>query len=789
MTGSAKKVLLIGLFCLLAGTVQAENLLPSLDISRLREAPELLMTEQEAVTVSGKGRGTPSDWTGRIGLALLFYQGNYWTDDTYSARSYTITPLSIQDNQGLFGSLEAYRISPPLLSSNLKFIASGNSIFFKPTSTENHVVYLIVDKQLGGNMAADAIHFKQHALVKLETLDVAKLNKDGLFTLQSLQAHKLKQASDLLIVPQRISLASSEPGTLFATTSLGTSAQFKFPVPGLQSDTALLDAESRGPAGNRYGTLRQTQLQSLPDGRLVWTWQNAQRTINLGTIFPDGKSTNVPLPVSLSMLLATAFTAEHVYYITVGDGNNPTIKLVKTDHKGKLVASRVLSNTKEEFNVFAQGNYPVSLVYGNGTLALILSRTMQKSSDGLNHQGSIAASFNAETLATIKNLGQNSGHSFNNRMIFDGEAFISLDLGDNYPRGVIMHRITPEQKQSRIIYTFKTHHPNKPSPYRQGLGPGQWSNDNETYTEFGDIVDTGSAYAVLLAGEKSWRNETTGKSLNEARNLSFVLVSRNFTTTSRQVDNIVSPAVVISKGEDTPEFHFYTFDGKKSLQKRVGTIWLTNYQNMATENATRPKLVKTPDGNLLALWEVWSADTYRSTRAMLLSPSGEPKSSEIDLSTSLRLSRESTPIVAGNKVLWAMPGTNELRINVLQLTSDDAPAPTPQPIPSPVTAGLSAAAFAGRWETWWDLTKTDGFLLELQANGANVSGRYAYNGGTLTGSLQDNANPRLLSGRWTEQDGGTGWIKLLISTDGKSLEGRWGMDGERGEGLWIAEKR
>jgi hypothetical protein len=67
---------------------------------------------------------------------------------------------------------------------------------------------------------------------------------------------------------------------------------------------------------------------------------------------------------------------------------------------------------------------------------MVLSRKMTRSSDGLNHQGAIAAVFSADNLKLITNHGQTSGHSFASSLISRSDKFCGMDLGDNYPRGI-----------------------------------------------------------------------------------------------------------------------------------------------------------------------------------------------------------------------------------------------------------------------------------------------------------------------------------------------------------------
>merc|ERR1712032_925784 len=84
---------------------------------------------------------------------------------------------------------------------------------------------------------------------------------------------------------------------------------------------------------------------------------------------------------------------------------------------------------------------------------------MHKAPDGLNHQGGIAVVLDAETLSVVKNNGQTSGHSFENSLsVSESGEFVSVDLGDNFPRGVHLHKFDDNGMKSKVVYTFKTKH-------------------------------------------------------------------------------------------------------------------------------------------------------------------------------------------------------------------------------------------------------------------------------------------------------------------------------------------
>ena len=97
-------------------------------------------------------------------------------------------------------------------------------------------------------------------------------------------------------------------------------------------------------------------------------------------------------------------------------------------------------------------------------------------------------------------------------MARDG-AFLGIDLGENYPRGVNLHTFDAKGLRSRVVYTFKVCHAESSRSldgrsypvYREASSLGktfyQWSNDNRTYTELGGVVETDRGITVVFSGE------------------------------------------------------------------------------------------------------------------------------------------------------------------------------------------------------------------------------------------------------------------------------------------------
>ena len=306
--------------------------------------------------------------------------------------------------------------------------------------------------------------------------------------------------------------------------------------------------------------------------------------------------------------------------------------------------------------------------------------------DGLNHQGGIAVVFNADnTLALMTNHGQTSGHSWDNFLTArpSGE-FLGIDLGDNFPRGVHLHKFTDTQRQSRIAFDFKTRHGTTATHIPDGTtypvyteisGGGttyyQWSNDNEIYSELAAVMELGGAFTLVFAAEpdatgKALNSARVGASLNDARDIALVRVRGDFENATGG-GSVVSDDMVLSPG--TPEDGgFYSFTGGKTPQRNAGVVWLTNYTDPNTENASRVRAIDLADGNILVFWEKWTSTAYVSTHVMKVSPAGVVLQAAIDLGTVLRFDRRGDLWRDGNKVysLAGSAGDKKLELFVLE---------------------------------------------------------------------------------------------------------------------------
>jgi hypothetical protein len=422
----------------------------------------------------------------------------------------------------------------------------------------------------------------------------------------------------------------------------------------------------------------------LPGNETGVIWQDqSPKAIYLSKItanFTQHKAIRLANPDFGKLYAATCDDKGNVYYFTLLDKGpgKVTARLYKVDKNGTALMNKTYDTSESGLNIWSTG-WTGDMEYQNGTLALMLARKMYVSSDGLNHQGGIAVLFDATSLALKKNLGQTSSHSFGNYITTDDEGnFIAMDLGDNYPRGIHLHKFKGDgYLQNKVVYTYKTMHGTSPGytstmnypPYLEISTTTKkyykWSNDNATYTTLGSIVALKDGYMVFFSGEpsplgKSLDNSRAG-SIEDRRNIGFVKVKKNFETIPTSSRNEVPQEMMLTKGL-VETGGFYDFSGGWNKQSNAGVVWLTKFAKGNPGYAGAPKAIALPDGNILVLWEN-SAGSKTSTCMMKLDPSGKALTQVIELNGNVVIPEKDDVLINGNKVI-IVSGTDSEKLDV-----------------------------------------------------------------------------------------------------------------------------
>ncbi len=322
------------------------------------------------------------------------------------------------------------------------------------------------------------------------------------------------------------------------------------------------------------------------------------------------------------------FSGEKYNYCLFGQANGEeddsaeVIRVVKYDKSWKRVDSASVygSNTLLPFRAGTPRMYEK-----DGMLYVHASHLMYTSDDGLNHQANHQIHINADTMEVVYNFGDvmnvNYGyvsHSFDQYIRADENYVYTADLGDAYPRSVVVCRKTKEG-------------------YMQGY--------NEALPIYGSI---GNNYTGVGLGGFELSSDKCIAAGN-----SVVQDEANFYTDVRNI--------------------FITLTEKDMSSSEL--IWLTDYEDIY--RVSRPKLVKIDDNTFIAMWneyEVSESDAWYSlsendgSNCRIVKFNAEGEILE-DITNDARISA-CDPIVAGDEIVWYMTG-NDGKTSFFQMEYDN----------------------------------------------------------------------------------------------------------------------
>ena len=646
----------------------------ALEFPFLSEVSKATFQKQEEKTLLGESKEAnrrgklediaQDDQLGNVAIAARWEKKGIWTDGVYNHREFPVETGKIIFNDR-DQSLVAWKISPPLKKAT-KFLATRHMPCYRFPKRQDYQLLELVDGRLRPFLKIGRTRIKTKRFIPIPEIDASALSGERIFAI-------VPSTGGISALPHLTGKISG--GILLKQDNL-TLSLLEYPQTGTPFDTAT--GFPHGPAShkNQYSYTRQFFTFHHPAGGIGIVWQEPEkRTIHLnwlGKNFLQPFETALPSRANERLLAACMGLQGEIYYLCGTTGKRSEFKdrstksgtLRKVSRAGKLLKEQSLNTHKNGLNVTHFGTYPHSLAISGHQLALILSRQMHQSGDGLYHQGAISAVFDTHSLKLTKNHGQTSGHSFDNVLHVDRRGnFLALDLGDNFPRGLHLHRFNASKRHSQVVSTFKTAHSKKDkkgriSKYPELSKPGapryKWSNDNSCYTELGGVLETDHGFVVIFAGERSPEgpvldNRHATSRHSDPRNLALVVVDKNFHTIPRVEGRLIPPGTILSKGLDE-EGGFYNFKGDWSPQNHSGIVWLTDYEDKNQQNASRIKTTQLADGSMIILWEEWTGHAYRNTWVLRIACDGQVRDSAVNLGKSLRLGRREDPIAVGNKI-------------------------------------------------------------------------------------------------------------------------------------------
>ncbi len=425
------------------------------------------------------------------------------------------------------------------------------------------------------------------------------------------------------------------------------------PGVGRASRRVLLSNESKGEAGVLW--------QDETTRKVHVTWVDASlescRTVDLEGM--DGGT----------LATGTADPKGNLYYLMIqsrerGGEDDASLRasLYLASVEGKPLRETALDSSKNKLNMIGYGGrWNGSMAISKGTVCLILPRQMHRNEDGFQHQSAIAATFGAD-LSGFSVIDFLSSHSFGNLLTLNSAGeFLALDLGDNSPRGLHLHRISRGSLQSAVIFTYKTAHSTDPGkgypawPEISGKGKTfyKWSNDNETYTELGGVVETKTCYEVIFSTERSPDGKVLDNSRagakDEPKDLAMLRVVKEFGRGEGGDNTRVDDSLMVGlpRGSASESGGFFNFHGEWVPQRVTGVQWLTHHA--VGEGAHAPQPIRRKDGSLLILWEK-SGKEGRSLWATMIDEGGKKPPELIDLGMDVHLVPEGVPLRIADRV-------------------------------------------------------------------------------------------------------------------------------------------
>ncbi|PTO95428.1 hypothetical protein CWO17_23460, partial [Vibrio sp. 10N.286.45.A3] len=334
----------------------------------------------------------------------------------------------------------------------------------------------------------------------------------------------------------------------------------------------------------------------------------------------------ITLPNAFNEILLSAAgngSGDIVYGIAAiggsADKDEPSaVRLVRYNLDTESVTiNQTVDTSREELDVYgiASKLYPSRISWSGDMIGLNIVRYYTRMADGANHQGGTLSVYDADTLDAVKHWGQVGGHQFDNSTMIDSQGnFVSLTIGDNYPRGIDLTQWNRTSRSGQVLMRFKTEHGTDPRGGNYGEYTEistdtttyyKWSNDTQIYSELGGVVEMDDRFISFMSSERGLDNLLTARGHNLARNLVAVSTGKN-TSENRY----------LTFGE-YESAEYYTFSGGYAKQEHQNLVWLTDFKGIQ-QNISRLKALKLADNIILLLMEIHTYDGYDHSAYMMV---------------------------------------------------------------------------------------------------------------------------------------------------------------------------
>jgi len=382
--------------------------------------------------------------------------------------------------------------------------------------------------------------------------------------------------------------------------------------------------------GEYYGNYGQPRrfhpvVRSGTNG-VIWKDEEAG-TVQATWMSPDmndvGSQTIYSTPAHLAAVAFNERSNEFIMFLGFGGGNARFVKVSSTTGDIVYETATFAAGDRLGIRSFESLTAMASMAWNveAGIVALVLSGTFTK-----GHQGAWRSMINATTLDVLGAGAQTSSHNLGNTVnVASDGSFLSMQLCDNFPRGISLHRFMTSSSSSFVPYRFKT------------CG----NNCNNVYTELAHpgVVEVSDGLVVFFAGEREPLDEDkslVASVVNVGRNIGFIKVGKD-----------LKEKQVLSPGQTEVNSHGLT---------NRGINWLTNFTDPET-SASRVKTARLEAGKTFLYWEVWSRSVYQYTQVMVVDDNGMPLTGPFIVPSPMALSYSDDMLVTGPEQVVAYAGT------------------------------------------------------------------------------------------------------------------------------------
>ncbi len=392
------------------------------------------------------------------------------------------------------------------------------------------------------------------------------------------------------------------------------------------------------------------------------------------------------LPYELPRFGGAFFGASYNFLVFVQDNYNEhndreIMRVIKYDKDWNAIKSLSYYGMNTNKPISSSG---LSMVEKNGVLYIKTSHRMYTDpDDGANHQASMSYGVNQETMESTgamykldyKDYGYVS-HSFQQLLTTNGEEIFSVDLGDAFPRSIVLFRGQAIDRTKKLYNTNLFNIPGTLGQNGTGINLGGIEYTSVTETVGGEeVVEEPTENPTEEPTENPTEEPTENPTENPTEEptedpvpTGQILATQTMSvvpTTTEATETVTTNSVIVA-GRMESEYN----DNSWKLNSHIRDIFITvadilpdnkmasneiikitNYTRAEGIKTTTPKLVKVNDAKLFVMWQEYTGSISEVTdfKFVEIDNRGNLKS---EIMTGSGMLSDCQPIVRGDKVLW-----------------------------------------------------------------------------------------------------------------------------------------